>query len=209
MSASDRQGVQVVADAGPNLSFVVPAANENRWSDLLATLISTDPAPIARLLNVDFDTVRREVVVPGQVRRKSDRLDLLLLQDDQEMAAIEVELLSDLAPQQLERYRAAFPTAGQYRVLHLNTLPVNLLGANPWKSLTWESVLTAHAQSKNAWVAATARAWLVQLASLVPTVDAETVWNDVPDDPGGFELALRARIVWLWIHRVTGWRRNR
>jgi hypothetical protein len=27
---------------------------------------------------------------------------------------------------------------------------------------------------------------------LVPTVDAETVWNDVPDDPGGFELALRA-----------------
>lgn len=87
--------------------------------------------------------------------------------------------------------------AVQYRVLHLDTLPVNLLGANPWKSLTWESVLAAHAQSKNAWVAVTARAWLVQLASLVPTVDAETVWNDVPDDAGGFELALRARIAWL------------
>jgi len=197
MSAGESQGVQVVADASPNLSFVIPAANENRWSDLLATLISTDPVPIVRLLDVDFDTVRREVVVPGQVRRKSDRLDLLLLQGDREVAAIEVKLLSDLAPQQLERYRAAFPSAGQYRVLHLDTLPVNLLGANPWKSLTWESVLTAHGQSKNAWVAATARAWLVQLASLVPTVDAETVWNDVPDDPGGFVLALRARIAWL------------
>ena len=93
MSAGESQGVQVVADAGPNLSFVIPAANENRWSDLLAALISTDPAPIARLLDVDFDTVRREVVVPGQVGRKSDRLDLLLLQGDREMAAIEVKLL--------------------------------------------------------------------------------------------------------------------
>ena len=62
---------------------------------MLAALISTDPAPIARLLDVDFDTVRREVVVPGQVGRKSDRLDLLLLQGDREMAAIEVKLLSD------------------------------------------------------------------------------------------------------------------
>jgi hypothetical protein len=79
MSAGESQGVQVVAGAGPNLSFVIPAANENRWSDLLAVLISTDPAPIARLLDVDFDTVRREVVVSGQVGRKSDRLDLLLL----------------------------------------------------------------------------------------------------------------------------------
>jgi hypothetical protein len=34
----------------PDLSFFVPAANENRWSDLLATLISTDPDRIARLL---------------------------------------------------------------------------------------------------------------------------------------------------------------
>ena len=95
MSAGESQCVQVVADAGPNLSFVIPAANENRWSDLLATLISTDPAPVACLLDVDFDTVRREVVVPGQVGRKSDRLDLLLLQGDREMAAIEVKLLSD------------------------------------------------------------------------------------------------------------------
>jgi hypothetical protein len=91
MSADESHGVHVVADAGPNLSFVIPAANENRWSDLLAALITTDPAPIGRLLDVDFDTVRREVVVPGQVGRKSDRLDLLLLPGDREMAAIEVK----------------------------------------------------------------------------------------------------------------------
>jgi hypothetical protein len=49
----------------PDLSFVVPAANENRWSDLLATLISTEPDQIARLLQIECDSVRREVVVPG------------------------------------------------------------------------------------------------------------------------------------------------
>jgi hypothetical protein len=32
---------------------------------------------------------------------------------------------------------------------------------------------------------------------LVPAVDANTVWNDVPDDAPGMELALRARIAWL------------
>ena len=62
----------------PDLSFVIPAANENRWSDLLATLIATDPRPIAGLVGTDCDTARREVTVAGQTGRKSDRLDLLL-----------------------------------------------------------------------------------------------------------------------------------
>jgi len=53
-------------------------------------------------------------------------------------------------------------------------------------------------------VAATARAWLTQLDSLVPHVDARTVWNEVPDDAAGFELALRARIVWL-SGRMDSW----
>lgn len=188
----------------PDLSFVIPAANENRWSDLLATLIATDPRPMADLIGVEFDAVRREVVIPGQVGRKSDRLDLLLLSQGLEVAAIEVKLLSDLGPQQLERYQVAFPTAGEYRVLHLDTLPVNLLGASPWESLTWESMLIAYARSTNAWVATTAQAWLVQLGSLVPAVGADTVWNDVPDDAAGFELALRARIAWL-SRRMDSW----
>ncbi len=82
----------------PNLSFVIPAANENRWSDLFAALITADPAPLAALLGVTFDAVRREVTVPGQAGRKSDRLDLLLLNGGREVAAIEVKRLSEAVP---------------------------------------------------------------------------------------------------------------
>lgn len=181
----------------PDLSFVIPAANENRWSDLLATLISTDPQPIARLIGASPDTIRREVVVPGHEGRKSDRLDLLLLSNGHQVAAIEVKLLADLGPQQLQRYQAAFPDAGAYLVLHLRNLPVNLRVAPGWKSLTWESVLEAYSESPHPWAAATARAWLTQLGALIPHVDTGTVWNDVPDDPASFELALRACIAWL------------
>lgn len=120
-----------LGDALPDLSFVIPAANENRWSDLLATLLATDPQPIVGLLGVKCDAVRREVVVPGQVGRKSDRLDLLLMSGGQEVAAVEVKLLSDLGPQQLAPYRAAFPSVEIYRVLHLDKLPVSLRGAAP------------------------------------------------------------------------------
>jgi hypothetical protein len=66
----------VPSDRDPDPSFVVPAANENWWSDLLATLISTDARPMAELLGVEFGRVRREVVVAGN-GRTSDRLDLL------------------------------------------------------------------------------------------------------------------------------------
>lgn len=188
----------------PDLSFVVPAAHENRWSDLLATLISTDPSPISRLLGVEVDAVHREVVVPGPAARRSDRLDLLLVHEGVAVAAIEVKLLSNLGPRQLDRYLSALPSAGVYRVLHLARLPVNLNASTPWTSLTWESVLTAYGGSESPWVAATAKAWLAQLDSLVPPVDADTVWNDVPDDAAGFELAMRTRVAWL-ASQMDGW----
>ena len=188
----------------PNLSFVVPGAGENRWSDLLAVLLTTDPTPLATLLGVEFDTVRREVTVPGSTGRKADRLDLLLLAAGTAVAAIEVKLFSDLGPRQLTRYLSAFPDAGTYRVLHLHDLPVNLRAMQPWGSLTWEAVLDAYTVSPNTWVATTARAWRTQLATLVPHVDAATVWNDVPDDAPGMELALRARIAWL-AARMDSW----
>lgn len=204
--APDRLCVRGVTlpTTSPNLSFVVPGANENRWSDLLAVLLTTDPAPMAALLGVEFDTVQREVVVPGFAGREADRLDLLLLAGEQRVAAIEVKLLSDLGPRQLTRYLAAFRDAGTYRVLHLDGLPVNLRAADPWTSLTWETVLDAYAASANAWVSTTAQAWRTQLASLVPAVDGTTVWNDVPDDAAGMELALRARIAWL-ARRMDVW----
>jgi hypothetical protein len=180
-----------------DLSFVIPAANENRWSDLLASLISTDPVPISPFVGAEPDSVRREVVVPGVTARKSDRLDLLLLRGGKQLAAIEAKLLADLGPQQLSRYEVAFPNAGSHLVLHLNDLPLNLRAAPRWRSLTWESVLSAYSTSAHPWVSATAKAWLSQLTTLVPRVNSETVWNEVPDDAAGFELALRARVAWL------------
>jgi hypothetical protein len=197
--ATDRHSPRV-----PDLRFIVPGANENRWSDLLATLVATDPLPMARLLGVAFDDVAREVVVPTGTGRRSDRLDLLLRRDGQNVGVIEAKLLSDLGPKQLDRYLAAFPGADVYRVLHLGRLPVNLRQSAPWASLTWEDVLVAYARSAHPWVSATAEAWIGQLDVLVPKVDAATVWNDVPDDAPGFELALRARIAWL-SSRLDDW----
>jgi hypothetical protein len=66
-------------------------------ADLLAILISTGPDQIARLLQIECDSVRREVVVPGLAGRRSDRLDLLLRSAGRSTPAIEVKLLSDLA----------------------------------------------------------------------------------------------------------------
>lgn len=180
----------------PDLHYVIPGWNENRWSDLLASLIKTDPGPIQQLIGVRTDDVQREVTIPGSKPRTSDRLDLLLTQNGRQVAAIEVKVLSDLGVDQLTRYRAAFPHLDAYCVLHLAGLPVSL-GDDQWQMLTWESVLGAYGASRHPWVATTARAWLDQLNSLVPRVDADTVWNDVADDPAGLELALRARIAWL------------
>lgn len=183
---------------------MLAGANENRWSDLLASLIATDPAPLQRLIGIEFDTVRREVVAPSLVARRTDRLDLLLLRDGDAVGVIEAKLFSDLGPSQLDRYLAAFPGAEHYRVLHLARLPVNLGEARPWSSLTWEDVLTAYARSQHAWVRATASTWISCLDDLVPNVDANTVWNDVPDDAAGMELALRARVAWL-SSQLDGW----
>jgi len=179
-----------------DLSFVVPGSNENRWSDLAATLISTDPNPLADLLGLEFDSVHREVNVVGATKR-SDRLDLLLRRDGKDVAVIEAKLLSDLGPQQLDRYQVAFPEAQAYRVLHLAQIPVKLRNIEPWESLTWEAVIDAYTRSRHSWVSATAQAWAGQLEQLIPRVGPDTVWNDVPDDAQGFELALRSRVAWL------------
>lgn len=189
-----RHSGAVPIDNSPNLEFVIPGSAENRWSDLLASLIATGPSPITRIVGGEPDRVRREVAVPGE-GRKSDRLDLLLSRGAARIAVIEVKVLSDLGLDQLQRYRKTVPEAGSYWVLHLKQLPLTL--PTPWQTLTWEDVLAAYAASEHAWVARTARAWLDQFAELVPQVDGGTVWNDVGDDAAGFELALRARGAWL------------
>lgn len=189
-----------------DLSFVVPGANENRWSDLLATLIATDPAPAARFCGAPPTQVRREVMPPttDDGSRTRDRLDLLLHHDDATLALIEVKVLSDLGLDQLDRYDRAFPAEAQRLVLHLGALPTNVAAHPAWNAVTWEEVLAAYADSAEPWVAATASAWLQQLYDLVPHVDENTVWNDVPDDAAGLELALRARVAWL-ASRMRQW----
>lgn len=184
----------------PDLSYVIPGWSENRWSDMLASLLSTDPAPIEQLIGVAPDAIRREVAVPGETSRRSDRLDLLLTHRDRQVAAIEVKVLSDLGLDQLARYAAAFPDVERRFVLHLASLPVNTTPTPGWSELSWEAVLSAYSTSEHPWVAATAKAWLDQLHVLVPVVEAETAWNDVPDVAREFELALRARIAWLAHH---------
>lgn len=81
---------------------------------------------------------------------------------------------------------------------------VRRTGIAPLASGTWESVLDAYTVSANTWVSATARAWRTQPATLVPHVDSTTIWNDVPDDAAGMELALPARIAWL-AARMDSW----
>jgi len=53
----------------PDLSYVIPGWSENRWSDLLAALIKTDPDPLGQLIGVAPEDVRREVAVPGGTGR--------------------------------------------------------------------------------------------------------------------------------------------
>jgi len=62
----------------PSLRFLLPAWNENRWTDLLASFIETDPQPLAKLLNLAGPfAVHREVSISRDDHRE-DRLDLLL-----------------------------------------------------------------------------------------------------------------------------------
>ncbi len=190
----------------PNLGFVIPPTSENRWSDLLASFIATDPTPMAQLLGCQVDSVRREVLVRGGARRKgaatrADRLDLLLSHRSVETAAIEAKLLAPLGADQLDRYAASWPTAGHW-VLHLGRFPMVGAELRGWRSVTWEAVLDAYAASRNPWVALTARTWRRQVDGVVPVVGPETRWNDVPADVGGFEVALRARLAWL--HQEVG-----
>ena len=164
-----------------DLRYLLPAANANRWSDLLATMIAADPAPMSRLLGLEVDGVRREVVAAAGPASASDRLDLLLLRGGSPVAVVEVKVLADLGPQQLTRYLAAFRDVQVYRVLHLGSLPVNLKEAQPWQPITWDAVLDAYAASGHPWVGSSigpnghpARADPVHLRVTVRAVEANS-----------------------------------
>jgi hypothetical protein len=182
----------------PDLSFALPMGSEARWSDLLAVLIATDPAPFAAALGLHHDPsvlmVHREVAVDS-----ANRPDIVLAADGVRVAVIEVKVLAGLGTRQLAGYQTAAPGADVYALLYPQRLVIDLADAHPWRGLTWETILTVYAHSRHQWVATTARAWLRHLDIALPKVGPETIWNDL--SPGeDFIIALRARMSWLFDH---------
>ena len=179
----------------PALRHALPLNSENRWSDLLAVLVETDPRPICHVLGLDIDpnevTVRREVSVDA-----SNRPDVVLERNGQRLAVVEVKLLSGLGVEQLDRYHEAEPGAAAYAVVFPARLVIDSVIKHPWASLTWEDLLRSHADSEHRWVAETATAWLDHLDRALPKIDATSRWGDV-EVGDSFQLAMRVRMSWL------------
>jgi hypothetical protein len=179
---------------------ILPVGREDRWSDLLAVLIDTDPDPILGVLGLCVPgplEVVREAAVDAE-----SRPDIVLRAGGRALAVIEVKLLAGFGRRQLARYVEAEPGADAYVVLHPGrlALPPGRLALPPgderWRAISWEDVLAAHRASKHPWVAATASAWQERLTTALPVVGPDTVWNEL--EPGeDFKVALRARMSWV------------
>lgn len=190
----------------PAVEHLLPLGSENRWTDLLATLVATDPSPITRMLNLHFDGQRVRVSREITVGLK-DRPDLVLTLDDRPVAVIEVKVLAGLGPRQLERYRDAHPNADVYALLSPSRLMVSPPTGSGWRELTWEQVLGTYQESQHDWVRTTARAWSEHLERTMPVITGHTVWDDVPqgsedlhaqEQLRAFIVAMRARMSWLY-----------
>jgi hypothetical protein len=186
------------ANALPSLRFALPLGSENRWSDLLAVLVETDPAPMTDLLGLQVSpggiTVRREASID-----RSNRPDLVLMAGDRCLAVIEVKVLSGLGRRQLDRYEEVEPNADVYAVVFPQRLAVDTEGSPLWQPTHWESVIDAYRQSTNTWVRTTADAWAQHLRASMPAVDGTTQWNDLAERED-FVLAMRARMSWVFSH---------
>ncbi len=181
------------ARRNPVLRSILPIGREERWSDLLAVLIETDPGPICRLLGIEghdgLDVVREAVV------DSDSRPDVILRSGGASLAVIENKVLAGFGRRQLARYVDADPAAERYVVIHPGRLALTV--DDPWRSIPWEDVLAVYADSSNPWVATTATAWREHLEAALPVVGPDTVWNRLR--PGEeFALALRARMSWVY-----------
>lgn len=185
-----------MSDELPSIRFALPPNSENRWSDLLAVLVQTDPTPLCDLIGAGDSASGLSVIRESAVTKK-DRPDLLLNAGGRTLAVIEVKVLSGLGYRQLERYEAAEPTAEHYVVVSPSRLAVDTQHAPKWRTLTWEAVIDAYCGSAQPWVRTTAEAWRVHLDAAIPKVDSETVWNDLVHRED-FVVAMRARMAWLF-----------
>jgi hypothetical protein len=178
------------------MRLLVPLENENRWTDLLAVLIATDPVAAARTLRLGNIT-GRQVTVAREVRAGGERVDLEVFVDDRLRTVVEAKVLSGLSPSQLARYSDAYPSAGAYVLTHPARLVIDPGAGSGWRAISWETLLAPFTKSTNSWVAETSAAWLDHLSRTLPHVNARTRWNSLrPDDP--IPLVMRARMSWVY-----------
>ncbi|MEV6236542.1 PD-(D/E)XK nuclease family protein [Lentzea sp. NPDC051838] len=180
----------------PPVRHLVPLGAENRWSDLIAAMIESDPEPVAELLGLG-DSPQRVVVQREVPVRKRDRIDLVITVGDEKRCVAEAKVLSGLGLDQLHRYRTAVPDAAHYVLISPERLPIDAAESSGWRSVYWEDLLRAMADSKVAWISETASAWLSYVDQAMPRLSADTRWNDLRDrEP--FVIAMRARMAWVY-----------
>ncbi|MEU7477802.1 hypothetical protein AB0A63_17585 [Lentzea sp. NPDC042327] len=176
---------------------LVPLGAENRWSDLIATLIELDPKPVAALLGLGDSPQRVSVHREARAGHR-DRVDLLVTVEGEQRCVAEAKVLSGLGSRQLQRYRDAFPDVAHHVLISPERLPLDAPRSSGWRSVYWEDLLRALTGSDNPWVAHTASDWLSCAEQAVPQLCPDTRWNDL--EPGeAFVIALRARMA--WVHR--------
>lgn len=180
-----------------NLRFIVPLENENRWTDLLAVLVSTDPLAAAGPLSLG-DVRNRNVTIAREVRAgRGERVDLQVHVDGRLITVLEAKVLSGLGPTQLTRYESAYPDAETYLLVYPARLVIDPGTDSRWRGISWEELLGALGASDNPWVAQTSAAWLEHLADALPQVHADTRWNGLDvGDP--VPLVMRARMSWVY-----------
>ncbi|MVA74490.1 hypothetical protein GC722_00340 [Auraticoccus sp. F435] len=173
--------------------------NENDWSNVLASLMESDPVITRAVLGL---TEGGPLVVRREVTSGPNRPDLVVgTADGTVLAVIEVKILSGLGKQQLERYEETITKEGwdgaRTVLLTLGRLPLHLPADSPWLQLFWEKVLAAYAESADVWVSTFARAALNHLSTALPAVSADLRWCSLGAGED-FALALRARQAWVF-----------
>lgn len=157
-----------------NLGLLVPLESENRWTDLLAVLIATDPAAAAGVLGLR-DVAGRELSVSREVRAgRQERVDLQIHVDGQLHTVLEAKVLSGLGHAQLARYDSAYRGAHAYLVAYPGRLVIDPGVGSRWHGVSWEQLFDSFAASRDVWVAGTAAAWLAYLDSALPHVEEDT-----------------------------------
>lgn len=188
--------LQCFGGMGVAIGHVLPLGSENRWSDMLAVLVATDPCPLLEVFELRIEpsavTIRREVKAS-----KTDRHDIVLRVNERALALVEVKVLSGLGREQLVRYEQSAPEVDVYAIVYPASLVVDTADAPRWRAVTWEAILAAYTRSTNRWVAVTAEAWLQHIDAVLPPVDGATVWNQLREGEG-FVNAMRSRISWVY-----------